>query len=66
MLHAEARECPQHDNLLLYPFFWDRDPSERLSFLQDASDQFEIISRDPKGPYLLALDKGSISIIGND
>ncbi|KAF8208439.1 kinase-like domain-containing protein [Mycena galopus ATCC 62051] len=64
MLHAEAHERPDIITCLLHPFFWD--PSERLNFLQDGSDRFELMSRHPKDPYLLALDKGSVSIVGND
>lgn len=49
---------------LLHPFFWD--PGRRLNFLQDASDRFEIMSRDPRDPYLFILEKGAQGIVGND
>ena len=37
-----------------------------MNFLQDASDRFEIMCRDPKDPYLTELEKDAISIVGND
>jgi serine/threonine-protein kinase/endoribonuclease IRE1 len=55
---------PDTTTCLLHPFFWD--PGRRLNFLQDASDRFEIMSRDPKDPYLLILEKGAQEIVGND
>jgi len=50
--------------ILLHPFFWD--PGRRLNFLQDASDRFEIMCRDPKDAHLLALEKGAQGVVGND
>ncbi|KAF7366637.1 hypothetical protein MSAN_00921600 [Mycena sanguinolenta] len=64
MLDAEARERPDTTTCLLHPFFWD--PGRRLTFLQDASDRFEIMVREPKDPYLLVLEKGASGIVGND
>ncbi|KAJ6591077.1 hypothetical protein DFH09DRAFT_192933 [Mycena vulgaris] len=64
MLHAEAYERPDTMTCLLHPFFWDS--GRRLTFLQDASDRFEIMCRDPKDPYLLVLEKGAFGIVGND
>ncbi|KAF7343464.1 hypothetical protein MVEN_01779200 [Mycena venus] len=64
MLHAEPHERPDTTTCLLHPFFWD--PNRRLTFLQDASDRFEIMCRDPKDPYLLVLERGAIGIVGND
>ncbi|KAJ7130190.1 hypothetical protein C8R44DRAFT_699316 [Mycena epipterygia] len=64
MLHAEAYERPDTMTCLLHPFFWD--PGRRLTFLQDASDRFEIMCRDPKDPYLLVLEKNAFGVVGND
>ncbi|KAF8236183.1 kinase-like protein [Tricholoma matsutake] len=64
MLDPEARERPDTLTCLLHPFFWD--PGRRLNFLQDASDRFEIMSRDPRDPYLFILEKGAQGIVGND
>jgi len=49
---------------LLHPYFWD--PGRRLAFLQDASDRFEIMCRDPRDPNLLALEANAVTIVGND
>jgi len=64
MLHADAHERPDTTTCLLHPFFWDS--GRRLTFLQDASDRFEIMCRDPKDLYLLVLEKGAFGIVGND
>lgn len=37
-----------------------------MNFLQDASDRFEIMCRDPKDPDLLTLEKTAFDIVGND
>lgn len=55
---------PDTTTCLLHPFFWDA--GRRLHFLQDASDRFEIMCRDPKDPDLLALEKGAVSVVGSD
>ncbi|KAJ7638294.1 hypothetical protein FB45DRAFT_902455 [Roridomyces roridus] len=64
MLHPDAHERPNTTTCLLHPFFWDS--GRRLTFLQDASDRFEIMCRDPKDPYLLVLERGAFGIVGND
>ncbi|KIJ96871.1 hypothetical protein K443DRAFT_106542 [Laccaria amethystina LaAM-08-1] len=64
MLDPEASERPDTTTCLLHPFFWDS--SRRLNFLQDASDRFEIMCRDPKDPNLLNLEKDAITIVGPD
>ncbi|KAJ7747930.1 hypothetical protein DFH07DRAFT_830611 [Mycena maculata] len=64
MLHPDPHERPDTTTCLLHPFFWDS--GRRLTFLQDASDRFEIMCRDPKDTYLLVLEKGAFSVVGND
>lgn len=49
---------------MIHPFFWN--PARRLAFLQDASDRFEIMCRDPREPELIELEKGAFSVVGND
>jgi serine/threonine-protein kinase/endoribonuclease IRE1 len=49
---------------LAHPFFWST--SKRLSFLQDASDRFEIEQRDPPSPLLQSLEKDAKEIVGYD
>jgi hypothetical protein len=48
----------------MHPFFWN--PGRRLAFLQDASDRFEIMERDPREPGLVALETGAAGIVGTD
>ena len=55
---------PDTSTCLLHPYFWD--PGKRLTFLQDASDRFEIMCRDPKDANLLALEKGAYDVVGAD
>lgn len=55
---------PDTTTCLLHPYFWDA--GRRLNFLQDASDRFEIMCRDPKDPNLLALEDGVVFVVGND
>jgi len=55
---------PDTTTILLHPFFWD--PARRLNFLQDASDRFEIMCRDPRDAHLVRLEKGALGVVGND
>ncbi|KAF8166060.1 hypothetical protein BJ912DRAFT_889548 [Pholiota molesta] len=64
MLSFEARARPDTTTILLHPFFWDA--GRRLNFLQDASDRFEIMPREPKDPNLLVLEQGAHDVVGND
>jgi len=64
MLEPTPSERPDTASCLLHPFFWDS--SRRLNFLQDASDRFEIMCRDPKDPRLIALEKNAQNVVGND
>ncbi|KAI1787268.1 kinase-like domain-containing protein [Ganoderma leucocontextum] len=64
MLSPEAYDRPDTSTCLLHPYFWD--PGKRLTFLQDASDRFEIMCRDPKDANLLALEKGAYEVVGAD
>jgi len=64
MLNPEASGRPDTTTILLHPFFWDA--GRRLSFLQDASDRFEVMCREPRDPNLLILETNALSIVGND
>ncbi|KAL1721557.1 hypothetical protein EV715DRAFT_249010 [Schizophyllum commune] len=64
MLDPVASARPDTTACLVHPFFWE--PSRRLNFLQDASDRFEIMCRDPKDPNLIALETGALDVVGND
>ncbi|GJE93190.1 PKc-like and RNase Ire1 domain-containing protein [Phanerochaete sordida] len=64
MLSPEPYERPDTSTCLLHPYFWD--PGKRLNFLQDASDRFEIMCRDPRDPMLIELERNAFSVVGND
>lgn len=64
MLDPDARERPDTITCLLHPFFWDS--ARRLTFLQDASDRFEIMCRDPKEHNLVTLESKAFDVVGND
>ncbi|EMD37006.1 hypothetical protein CERSUDRAFT_137409, partial [Gelatoporia subvermispora B] len=64
MLSPEAYDRPDTGTCLLHPYFWD--PGKRLTFLQDASDRFEIMCRDPRDANLVLLETDAFSVVGND
>jgi serine/threonine-protein kinase/endoribonuclease IRE1 len=64
MLDPEAYNRPNTTSCLLHPFFWD--PGRRLNFLQDASDRFEIMCRDPRDQNLIILETGASDVVGQD
>ncbi|KIM41614.1 hypothetical protein M413DRAFT_445589 [Hebeloma cylindrosporum] len=64
MLSYEPSGRPDTTTILLHPFFWT--PARRLNFLQDASDRFEIMCRDPKDANLVALENDAQNVVGND
>lgn len=55
---------PDTSTILLHPYFWDA--GKRLNFLQDASDRFEIMCRDPRDPNLVSLERGAYDVVGAD
>ncbi|KAG8991888.1 bifunctional endoribonuclease/protein kinase ire1, partial [Tulasnella sp. 427] len=64
MLDPDPRERPDMSACLIHPFFWT--PARRLGFLQDASDRFEIMCREPREPQLIALETGALDVVGPD
>ncbi|KAJ3122947.1 bifunctional endoribonuclease/protein kinase ire1 [Nowakowskiella sp. JEL0407] len=64
MLNKDPKKRPSTQTILHHPYFWS--PSLRLSFLQDASDRFEIEERDPPSPLLRILERNNSRIIGSD
>lgn len=48
----------------MHPFFWP--PSDRLAFLCDVSDHFEIELRDPPSDALLCLESVAERVMGPD
>ena len=64
MLHRQPSDRFDIKTCLLHPFFWE--PSKRLAFLRDASDRFEIMSKDPMDSVLIRLERDAKSIIKTD
>ncbi|KAG1737524.1 uncharacterized protein EDB91DRAFT_1055143 [Suillus paluster] len=64
MLDPEACNRPDTTSCLLHPFFWDS--GRRLNFLQDTSDRFEIMCRDPRDQNLIILETGAFDVLGHD
>lgn len=64
MLTFDMRLRPDTSTCLLHPYFWD--PGKRLNFLQEVSDRFEIMCRDPRDPLLVELETGAFGVVGND
>lgn len=55
---------PDTTSCLIHPFFWDQ--GQRLNFLQDSSDRFESMCREPRDPHLVTLETGAVGVVGND
>ncbi|GAA5827789.1 hypothetical protein JCM3770_006368, partial [Rhodotorula araucariae] len=64
MVATDPRERPPADSVLLHPFFWNA--QKRLLFICDASDRFEIMTRDPPEPTILTLERRAHEIVGDD
>ncbi|KAI1746999.1 hypothetical protein F4782DRAFT_552612 [Xylaria castorea] len=54
MLRADPRARPTANDVMAHPFFWSA--KERLAFLCDVSDHFELEPRDPMSPALTELE----------
>ncbi|KAK0559061.1 bifunctional endoribonuclease/protein kinase ire1 [Tilletia horrida] len=64
MIAVEPRERPSASDVLSHPYFWDA--GKRLHFLQEASDRFEIMERDPPAPALVALEAQAGVVLGGE
>ncbi|CAG8459505.1 7532_t:CDS:2, partial [Scutellospora calospora] len=64
MIERDPKKRPKAGTVMIHPYFWS--PSKRLSFLQDASDRFEIEVRDPPSLLLQRLEQGVERVIGSD
>ncbi|CDS81856.1 related to IRE1-protein kinase [Sporisorium scitamineum] len=64
MVAHDPRFRPSAAEVLTHPYFWD--PNKRLNFLQDASDRFEIMDKDPPTPALVLLESKARSVLGTD
>lgn len=64
MIARDAAQRPSAERVAQHPFFWNA--QRRLSFLQDVSDRFETLEREPPAAALLLLEKGAVMVIGAD
>ncbi|KAI8807418.1 kinase-like domain-containing protein, partial [Cladochytrium replicatum] len=64
MIQRDPKLRPDATTVLTHPYFWS--PAQRLAFLQDASDRFEVEERDPPSPLLRALERNNTKVIGPD
>ena len=66
MLHSQPSQRPDIKTCRIHPFFWDS--AKCLTFLQDVSDRFERMSKDPIDmPYaLIRLERDGRDVVGND
>ena len=55
---------PDTTSCLVHPFFWNAE--RRLAFLQDVSDKFEAMRRNPQGEDLAALEANASNVFGQD
>lgn len=64
MIAPEPAQRPSAADVLRHPFFWSA--QKRVSFLQDVSDRFETLERDPPAHGLVLLEKDASDVIGAD
>ncbi|SPO28568.1 related to IRE1 - protein kinase [Ustilago trichophora] len=64
MVSHDPRHRPSAAEVLTHPYFWD--PNKRLNFLQDASDRFEIMEKDPPTAALVLLESKARNVLGTD
>ena len=64
MIHANPRLRPTAKDVMAHPFFWPA--KERLAFLCDVSDYFELEPRDPVSPALAALEEHAPQVCRGD
>ena len=64
MVEHDPRQRPSASEILTHPYFWDA--NKRLNFLQDASDRFEIMEKDPPSPALVILESKAMQVVGTD
>jgi len=64
MIQADYRKRPSAKAIMSHPYFWSA--QQRLNFLQEASDRFEIEQRDPPSPLLQLLETNSRLVVSND
>ncbi|ORY54410.1 hypothetical protein LY90DRAFT_412463 [Neocallimastix californiae] len=64
MIQGDYRKRPSAKSIMSHPYFWS--PTQRLNFLQEASDRFEIEPRDPPSPLLQLLETNAKIVVSGD
>ncbi|WFD33319.1 non-specific serine/threonine protein kinase [Malassezia cuniculi] len=64
MIQAQPQARPSAVQVTLHPFFWNA--AKRLAFLQDVSDRFETLEKEPPAPPLVLLERDAKDIVGAD
>lgn len=64
MVAASPSARPTAAAVLQHPFFWPA--QKRLAFLQDVSDRFETLERDPPSAAVARLESGARDVVGDD
>ncbi|ORX44369.1 hypothetical protein BCR36DRAFT_301873 [Piromyces finnis] len=64
MIQSDYRKRPSAKAIMSHPYFWSS--QQRLNFLQEASDRFEIEQRDPPSPLLQLLETNANLVVSND
>lgn len=64
MIQDRPSQRPSAMEVMRHPFFWHA--QQRLAFLQDVSDRFEMLERDPPSTAIELLERDAATIVGTD
>ncbi|KAH6592616.1 hypothetical protein BASA50_002060 [Batrachochytrium salamandrivorans] len=64
MIAKDPKKRLDSSATLHHPYFWT--PSQRLLFIQDVSDRFEIESKDPPSALVKHLERGAVKVTAGD
>ncbi|WFD25763.1 non-specific serine/threonine protein kinase [Malassezia nana] len=64
MIQDQPGQRPSAVEVMRHPFFWPA--QKRLTFLQDVSDRFEMLERDPLATAIELLERDAVAIVGTD
>jgi len=64
MIQERPNQRPTAVEVMRHPFFWRA--QKRLAFLQDVSDRFEMLEREPPAIAIELLERDAVSIVGPD
>lgn len=64
MIDTDATKRPTASDVARHPFFWNA--AKRVAFLQDVSDRFETLERNPPAFALELLEQNASSVVGTD